>query len=168
MACRAEIYKVRAAECEAIAAAAISAAKRATFTELATQWAQIDPPARDAGGRGCWRARKKLNARPPYLAASSLVADVFFSQQIGPNSPVGLGPQNESPARNACEALQKRGSTEQPITQQNVLSSFCDCANSESAGARAWPFSINLLVPFDFFGWSPACQTGGWYIYSRR
>jgi|HubBroStandDraft_1064217.scaffolds.fasta_scaffold925207_1 hypothetical protein len=41
MASRAEIYKVRAAECEAIAAAAISAAKRATFTELATQWRKL-------------------------------------------------------------------------------------------------------------------------------
>jgi hypothetical protein len=41
MASRAEIYKVRAAECEAIAAAAISAAKRATFTDLATQWRKL-------------------------------------------------------------------------------------------------------------------------------
>ena len=41
MASRAKIYKVRAAECEAIAAAAISAAKRATFAELATQWRRL-------------------------------------------------------------------------------------------------------------------------------
>jgi hypothetical protein len=41
MTSRAEIYKVRAAECDAIAAAAMSSAKRTTFTDLATQWRKL-------------------------------------------------------------------------------------------------------------------------------
>lgn len=38
MASRVEIYRARAAECEAAAAAATDLRTRMTFTELATQW----------------------------------------------------------------------------------------------------------------------------------
>jgi hypothetical protein len=41
MTSRIEIYKVRAAECEAIAATAISATARNTFIDLAAQWRRL-------------------------------------------------------------------------------------------------------------------------------
>lgn len=41
MTSRADIYRARAAECDATAAAALNSKTRTTFTELATRWRSL-------------------------------------------------------------------------------------------------------------------------------